>query len=408
MSKPKTTKEIRQEAELLVDEIQGELTSVKKAVNESLGQLQIATATKSEFRKLVPLINRTSKSTNTALTKIRNDRDRLSKLLTTVNSFYNKKYLPLVDKLNDPSTGIKARIKEGDKFEKELQNVKVKYEKQIHAINLLATDFKKKLNDLKKIGVTIRGLNERVIDSEQDISKKRIKIEEDIVKIDLSISRISDSEKNIIETEKAVIKLQKECEIARKDIEEWHSEANDTLVKIRNIYEIAMGTGLGGEFDKRRKTLEDESTRWRVHLFFTTIALFTAILALFILQLYPVDWDITKLKFDSNFYARFLITSPFIFYLFFVTGQYNKNKLLLEKYAYKTALALSIEAHITLLLGVKEFNHEANINKIIDFILSGFDKIYEAPYEKDKKKRIKIDTDKIVVELIDQLKKKTT
>ena len=178
--------------------------------------------------------------------------------------------------------------------------------------------------------------------------------------------------------------MHKKSDNADSDIEGWHNEAKKVIEDIKNIYEIAANTGLGGEFDKRKKILDEELTRWRKHLITTTIILFVFIVLLFILQLIPktVNWDVSKLKFDANFYIRFLITSPIIFYLVFVTGQYNRSKKLLEKYSFKTAIALSIDAHINLLSNIKILNQRESYERIVNFIIDGFTKIYQEPYQK--------------------------
>jgi len=256
MSNQKPLKERRKEAEQLVEQIRNELTSVKGAIKDSLTQLSIATKTKTDFQKLIPQINRISANANSAITKIRDDRDRLSKLLTTVNSFYNKKYTPLVQKINAPESGLSARLKQGNDFYKKLQNVRAKYEKQIDLINQLSSDFRKKLNELKLIESTLRKINAKIIDQEKTVTQKRIKIEEDSLKVEASTKNILESEKTIFDKEQKIFKLHTQCESAYNKIIKWHTEADETLVKIRKIYEIAMGTGLGGEFDKRRKLLD--------------------------------------------------------------------------------------------------------------------------------------------------------
>ncbi len=402
MGKEKTLGERRKEASLKIKEIDAELLKAQSVVKSCISELGEVTKSKNDFKKLLPQINRLTTSVNTALTKIRSDRDRMSKLLTTVNNFYDKKYTPLQAKINDPETGLNARIKEGNALSKEIEKVRLNNEKQLNLISDLASDFRKKLGDLKNIETSIRKIHSKVLDNEKTVTEKRVKIEEDALKVEASTNNILDSEKVIIATETKIEKLHKDSESAYGQIKLWHSEADQTLEKIRGIYEVAARTGLGGEFDQRRKQLGLDLKRWRDHLFYTTIGLFTVIIGLFILQLIPVGWDMTKLKFDGNFYVRFLITSPFIFYLFFVTSQFNRTKAILEKYSFKTALALSIEAHINLLTSVSDFQEKDRLDKITDFILDGFNKIYDAPYEKVTSRKSEKST---VNEVLDLIKK---
>lgn len=401
MAKDKTLTERRKEAARIVEQIDAELSLAKKGVQECINELNEATKSKNDFRKLLPQINRLTNSVNTAITKIRSDRDRLSRLLTTVNNFHNKKFTPLQAKINDPETGLNARIKEGDKFSKELEKVKLNNQKQLKLITDLTSDFRKKLSELRSIETSLRKIQTKVLDEEKTVTQKRAKIQEDAIKVEAATRNIVDSEKIIVETEFKIQKLHKDSEKAYSQIDAWHTEADETLEKIRGIYEIAARTGLGGEFDQKRIRLDKDLDRWRKHLFFTTIGLFTVIIGLFILQLIPVKWDVTSIEFDGNFYARFLITSPFIFYLFFVTSQFNRTKSLLEKYSFKTALALSIEAHINLLMSVEEFQEKERLDKIADFILDGFNRIYDAPFEQKSDKTM----DTSISDLVGLIKK---
>lgn len=405
MGDQKPLKERRKEAAILVGQIESELTQVKKSVAKSLEELSNATKVKTDFQKLMPQINRLMGNVNTALDKTKSDRDRLSKLLTSVNSFYNKKYTPLVEKINDPETGLNARLKQGNQLEKDLEKVKLNNEKQLNLIKQLASEFKKKLDELKIIESTLRRVNSKILDHEKTITQKRTKIEEDALKVEAATNNILSSEKVILERELKIKELHKNSENAYDDIVIWHSEANKTLEKIQKIYEIAAGSGLGGEFDKRRKSLEKDLEKWSKYLLINTIGLFVVIISLFILQLIPVEWDMAKLKFDANFYIRFLITSPFIFYIIFVTTQYNRTKEILEKYSFKTALALSIEAHINLLTGITDFQEKERLDKIEDFILDGFNKIYDAPYEKGMAKKNSTGIDEVLNKILREIKK---
>jgi len=383
MGKQKTIKEKRKEAEILVNELSLQIDEAKKKLTKSIFDLKSATKVKSDFNKIIPSINRTQKNVDIVITKLRSDRDKIGKILTTVNRFYNNKFVPLSNKIADPSTGLTAKLNEGRKFERELSKIKDNFSKQISHLKDIISSAKSSLNEVKRIDTSIRKIESKVLSNEKLAIKHLSEIKNYVIKVEVSTKTILDAETTIKEKENKILELFNKSDIAYSQIEQWNKDADQLLNKIQTIYQIAAGTGLGGEFDKKRKSLDLELIDWRKHLFFSTIVLFSVIVLLFILQLWAHNWDFSQIKFDGNFYVRFLLTSPIIFYLIFATNQYNKTKSLLEKYSFKTALALSIDAHINLLTNIKTLQDAKYMEKITDFILEGFNKIYYEPYAKN-------------------------
>ena len=385
MGKQKTIKEKRKEAEILVNELSLQIDEAKKKLTKSISDLKSAAKIKSDFNRIIPSINRTQNSVDTVINKLRSDRDKVGKILTTVNRFYNNKFLPLSNKITDPTTGLNAKLNEGRKFERELSKIKENLSKQISHLKDIVSSAKSGLNEVKRIDTSIRKIESKVLSNEKLAIKHLSEIKNYVIKVEVSTKTILNAEKLIKEKENRILELFNKSDIAYSQIELWNKDADQLLNKIQTIYQIAAGTGLGGEFDKKRKSLDVELINWRKHLFISTIVLFSVIVLLFILQLWAQNWDFSKIKFDANFYVRFLLTSPIIFYLAFATNQYNKTKSLLEKYSFKTALALSIDAHINLLTNIETLQDAKSMEKITDFILEGFNKIYFEPYAKNEK-----------------------
>lgn len=394
----------RKEAKEIVEQISQQLDKSRNSVEAGLAELRKAQKVNKDFQKLKPSIDRISANANSAISNLRNDRDRVKKLLTTVDNFYRKKYAPLAEKINDPATGLNARIKSGDQFERELKKVRINYEKQIDLIRDLVIESREKHSAIKKIDKSINDINTKILKYDASISDKKVKIEEAGTIVASATKKIADSEKVILEKEEKILEIHEKSETTFKEIVDREIEANEILNKIQTIYEIAAETGLGGEFDKRRKILDLEQKKWQKHLFLTTLILFGAIIIIYVVQLFPVGFDLTKLKLDVNFYVRFLITSPIIYYLVFVTNQFNRTKSLLEKYSFKTALSLSIDAHINLLTGVDKFQDKEIMDRVANFILEGFNTIYREPYQKVEAEKSK----DIQKEILNLLKKEKT
>lgn len=76
---------------------------------------------------------------------------------------------------------------------------------------------------------------------------------------------------------------------------------------------------------------------------------------------------------------KFTLSFPFIYGAFFFHSQFNKEKQLLEEYAFKSAVSLSLEASRQLLEDA--FNENQDKTKIIEFMTSAINRIYTSPRE---------------------------
>jgi hypothetical protein len=186
--------------------------------------------------------------------------------------------------------------------------------------------------------------------------------------------------------EKTIHDLQEKTFQTFSEIENIKLKSKEKLDEILNIYEMAADTGRSGEFDKRRKLLTIELKKWERYVVCSTVFLLLIIIALFISQLYLYGWKIEKIGTDLNFYFRFLLASPVVYFLTFTAIQYEKTKKLVDKYSFKTTIALSIKNHLELLSSNPKFQEPSHINDILKFTLEAFSKIYDEPYSTEELK----------------------
>jgi len=84
-------------------------------------------------------------------------------------------------------------------------------------------------------------------------------------------------------------------------------------------------------------------------------------------------------------WSRYLFTSPAIYLVYLCSKNYNLERDLLEKYAFKAVLSTSLSSYIKLL---NEYFPDKGA-EILSFTLDSTAKIYKEPYhEKDKKRKI--------------------
>lgn len=174
-------------------------------------------------------------------------------------------------------------------------------------------------------------------------------------------------------------------------------KTNESLVEeIKNQLGIAAGASLSHTFDDRKKDLENSTRRWLKWLIADIIVLF--IVAFF------VFWELkSNPTLTPNFFLKFTLSFPFIYAAFFFHSQFNKEKQLLEEYAFKSAVSLSLEAYRQLL--EDEFDGNQDKTEKVKFMTGVINKIYTSPRESiavhpDKEENIEISILNKVVNII--------
>lgn len=378
-----TLKAKRNEAVKIVNEIKEQSQIIENNFKKSKGLLSEIVIDSRRTKKTNNSLDKIIESTENAISRFRKERDRVSTLLTQVNNFYEKKYLPLLAKIEDEDIGFRGRLKQGTQFKNEINKIKESSKTQFDEVKKYAVEIRKSYKEIAEIDNSIRKLLQNSTDKNTKINEYNSHISH----IDSQITKTHKSIENLFiisqKNEKSINELLSEANKEVDEIGKIRKDSKQLLLDIQDIYEIAAETGLSGEFDKRRAHLKDLLKKWEGRIFYTTLSLLVLIITMFLLQLKLYNWDLTNQTFDINFYVRFLIASPIVYYLYFCSSQYNQTKKLHDKYSFKTTLATSIKAHMVLLTGHEKFNDPGRINKILEFILDGFRNIYTEPHTND-------------------------
>ena len=161
-------------------------------------------------------------------------------------------------------------------------------------------------------------------------------------------SNIISLEDNSSKLYNSIIKVEKDSNDKLNSINNNLNISEEAKIKIQEIYNIAAETGRSGEFNNRSIQLKKEIKSWELKIFLFSIILAILAISLFIFQLYLVEWKLEDYK--LNFYLRFILLSPIVYYLVFSANQHNKTQKLYDKYSFKTTLAMSIKHHIEILI----------------------------------------------------------
>jgi len=383
-----------------------ELISMKYSSKEVVQNIQkVAEGINKEdekYKRLNSALNSINITTQAALKEFKKDQQRISKLLLEADQFYVKKYVPLRDKIKDKQTGFEANIKNAKKELSEFNLIKRSCRNKYNEIVVLGNKFHNKTKELQKIEEIINSLH-------KNINKDKLSIDNLLAASLKASSQIDELRRNIISINTAsktlygeISKLKTDSDSLNKQIHTIFNSSNEKLDEIKKIYSIASEVGLSGEFEVRRNNLKDEIKKWECYILIASVLLFIGIFIFFLWQ-YCANGNKFDEVFNINFYVRFLIFSPIIYYLYFISTQHYKAKKLHDKYAFKTTLAMTIKAHIELLTQHDYFPNKND--EIVDFILDGFRIIYSEPYIEDGYKA-KIKVANIEIELQKQMIKK--
>ncbi|WP_289731412.1 hypothetical protein [uncultured Alistipes sp.] len=383
--------ERRQKAVELVAEItvlKNSLNSIFKETNSLFSGIK---SNDKIYKSLVEKLDIINKETVIAIAGFKGDKNKIIKLLNEAEKFYKDKYSPLAAKYAIKKKEFVADTISADKERKKFEKLKRDCMSQYNEIVLLGKNYKARIIELKKIENAMQNLHRAAEQNKGKIDKLQEAVTLAQKEATISNSNIKVLERECISLTKNIRAYARESDVNNQKIVKLHRDSETKLAEIQRIYEIASETGLGGEFEKRRNSLNAEIKKWEIYILATSILLFVGIIGLFIFQLGINQW-VLNATFDLNFYVRFLIFSPVVYYLYFISIQYSKAKQLHDKYAFKVTLSMTIKSHIELLTQQGYFKEEKHLDQILGFVLDGFRNIYCEPNNSsdDYKMRIKL------------------
>ncbi len=193
-----------------------------------------------------------------------------------------------------------------------------------------------------------------------------------------SISSIEDDTKKISAGVQGAVE---DIQAVKDEINELSSTVKELLAKaevLTDEIKAQLGTAAGGSlahtFDDRKKELEKSKNNWRIFFLINIIALFVVALVVFF-----------ELKsnqgFSNTLWLKITLAFPLIYSAIFFHSQYNKEREYVEEYAFKSAVALSLQAYKELFKDEIDSEKPAEQEKFLDFISNTTRQIYVSPRE---------------------------
>lgn len=167
----------------------------------------------------------------------------------------------------------------------------------------------------------------------------------------------------------------------KNEITELKVSVEELIEKSKTLteqIEVQLGTAAGGSlshtFNDRKKELEKSKNAWHKWFLWNIAALFVVALIVFI-----------ELKsnqgFTTTLWLKITLAFPLIYSAIFFHAQYNKEREYVEEYAFKSAVALSLQAYKELFKEEIDSEKEGEQEKLLDFITSTTKQIYTSPRE---------------------------
>lgn len=370
-----------------LEEVQKLLLSLKEAESE-------AKSTITAIKKSQSYNNREKKTLESlnqkAFNAIEQSNQNLSiskKQLSEISRYYENQFNTLKSK-------IEARNKIITQENIEFRKQKSALASTLSAATKTNNNFDKELNRLKQEIIQSKELLKTIQSQAREIAKQAgqaanhiTHIQKRSEKVTILTNQVDTIHSKAKKTASTIHETKRKCDSELDKVTTNKEKSENLYSEILRIYNLSVDGARSGEFKNRRVEFGKAMEKYEKLLFLATSGLFIGIIILFSYQVKFLEEDMTS----AFFYIRFLMFSPIVYLIHFLSTQYNSNKKQYEKYAFKATLALSIREHIELLTSNPAYQDEQYKTKILNFIISGFDKLFSEPYtDEDLKMKVKL------------------
>lgn len=190
-------------------------------------------------------------------------------------------------------------------------------------------------------------------------------------------------------------------------IEEAKNNINELSAKTGDIHKLSLeqlgiisSDKLSNSFDKVKIDLKKDSKSWFNWLLGTSIALVVFVIIIVVWQVIQGDTI-----FEISFLVKLALTSPIIFFEFFVNREYSRAQRLIEEYEFKSSIARSLEAYKEIIEDLFADQPGDDYKKKLNFILDSIGELYSSPMRNIRENELKNDKiDKKVTPALSDIK----
>ncbi len=188
-------------------------------------------------------------------------------------------------------------------------------------------------------------------------------------------------------------------EEVKNNVEELNIKAGDIHKLSLEQLGIISNDKLSNSFDKVKIDLKKDNKNWFYWLLGTSIALVISVIVIVIWQVKQGDTI-----FEISFLVKLALTSPIIFFEFFVNREYTRSQRLIEEYEFKASIARSLEAYKEIIEGLFDDQPGDDYKKKLNFILDSIGQLYSSPMKNIKENELNNKTDKKAMSMLTDIK----
>jgi len=189
---------------------------------------------------------------------------------------------------------------------------------------------------------------------------------EDLVEEAITLKEDTTKQQNLSEEIKQTV------DTLKNKTDEIHNLSLQQLGRISN-------EKLSNSFDKVKENLKEDNKKWFKWLLGTSIALILCVTVIVFWQTISGDTI-----FEISFLVKLALTSPIIFFEFFVNREYTRSQRLIEEYEFKASIARSLEAYKEIIENLFADKLDDEYKKKLNFILESIGQLYSSPMKNIK------------------------
>ena len=252
--------------------------------------------------------------------------------------------------------------KEKTDFDKFLKDNKIDYEQQYEKIKTLVSQYK--VSTTESLAYIQAKLDEST-NNAANIKKMDAEMKAYKSSVDEYVNKMNDTTEAIEE------RVKNYNEKTQKIIE----QNNQQTIEVSRQLELATGAGLFTSFNKRKNDLDKSQWIWLIILLLS-ISAFIWYAFWLTNQLKEINWE--NFNWFIDIFLKVSASTPFLYLVAFVTDRYTKERRLLEEYAFKSTISLSLKPYFDMVSNnnIKNEDREFLIESIKNIFTTPTDKVY--------------------------------
>lgn len=302
----------------------------------------------------------------------------------------------LAAKINDPGTGIDAILTSATNLKNKIASLLEAARADVQSASAELADIQAKSSEVEEAYEEFNELMEKANDPETGVAAQVAEIEQ-YSKDALKAKTSAESELiSVVSLKKNVTEHLEVVKTSRQEIEDYNKESHSLTDDIRNTLGLTSAYSLSKAIEDQRKRLDRSLRFWGWAVAMVVLMLVCALGGIFyVLFINHSTASVVQSGNGTNVLftvlSKALFTSPFVFALYFTTSNFSRTRDFRDRYLAKEIAGKNLQAYTKLLRD--EFPDKEQ--ERLDFALHNMQAIYDDPVTRTKKRSYNIGVNKI-------------